>query len=103
MASAIGAAWRRRPGYLDTATYGLPPRQTVELSHRVIEDWADGTALWRDWNDAADEARHVFAGLVGVAPPCEPPQTRGGDLTAARPLIPLCSTPVRARARLTGA
>jgi selenocysteine lyase/cysteine desulfurase len=68
MASAIGAAWCRRPGYLDTATYGLPPRQTVELSHRVIEDWADGTALWRDWNDAADEARRVFAALVGVAP-----------------------------------
>jgi selenocysteine lyase/cysteine desulfurase len=68
MASALGAAWRRRPGYLDTATYGLPPTQTVELSHRAIDDWADGTALWRDWNDAADEARQVFAALVGVAP-----------------------------------
>ena len=36
---SIAASWRRRPGYLDTATYGLPPRQTVELSHRVIDDW----------------------------------------------------------------
>ena len=25
----LGTSWRRRPGYLDTATYGLPPRQTV--------------------------------------------------------------------------
>jgi selenocysteine lyase/cysteine desulfurase len=64
----VGAAWRRRPGYLDTATYGLPPTRTVELSHRVIDDWADGTAPWRTWNDAADEARRLFAELVAVDP-----------------------------------
>ena len=62
------SAWRRRPGYLDTATYGLPPTATVELGHRVLEDWADGSASWRDWNDAADHARRSFAALVGVAP-----------------------------------
>jgi selenocysteine lyase/cysteine desulfurase len=64
----LGAAWRRRPGYLDTATYGLPPRPTVELSRRVIEDWADGSVVWTTWNDAADEARRLFASLAGVAP-----------------------------------
>jgi selenocysteine lyase/cysteine desulfurase len=68
VASALGEAWRRRPGYLDTATYGLPPRQTVERSHRVIDDWAAGTAPWRTWNDAADEARRLFASLVAVDP-----------------------------------
>lgn len=61
-----GRAWRRRPGYLDTATYGLPPIATVELGHRVLEDWADGSVDWREWNDAADRARHSFAALVGV-------------------------------------
>ena len=60
------SAWRRRRGYLDTATYGLPPTATVELGHRVLEEWADGTADWRDWNDAADHARRSFAALVGV-------------------------------------
>ena len=65
-AGGLGAAWRRRPGYLDTATYGLPPRQTVELSRRVIEDWAEGTVVWTTWNDAADEARRLFASWVGV-------------------------------------
>ena len=60
------SAWRRRPGYLDTATYGLPPTATVELGHRVLEDWADGSASWREWNDAADHARRSFAALVGV-------------------------------------
>jgi selenocysteine lyase/cysteine desulfurase len=67
-AEPLGAAWRRRPGYLDTATYGLPPRPTVELSRRVIEDWADGSVVWRTWNDAADVARRLFASFVGVAP-----------------------------------
>jgi selenocysteine lyase/cysteine desulfurase len=68
MVSSIGASWRRRPGYLDTATFGLPPKRTVELSHRVIDDWADGAAPWRIWNDAADEARRLFAALVAVDP-----------------------------------
>src|SRR5690349_15114566 len=61
-----GRAWRRRPGYLDTATYGLPPTATVELGHRVLEDWAEGSVDWRGWHDAADRARHSFAALVGV-------------------------------------
>ena len=59
--------WRRHPGYLDTATYGLPPTETVELAHRVIDDWDGGVADWRTWNDAADEARRLFASFVGVA------------------------------------
>ena len=65
-AAAPGTAWRRRPGYLDTATYGLPPAVTVELGHRILEDWADGSGRWQEWNDAADRARRAFAALVGV-------------------------------------
>ena len=62
----LAASWRRRPGYLDTATYGLPPRQTVEHSHRVIDEWDEGRVLYDSWNDAADEARRLFASFVGV-------------------------------------
>ena len=62
----VASAWRRRRGYLDTATYGLPPTATIELGHRVLEEWADGSADWRQWNDAADQARRSFAALVGV-------------------------------------
>ncbi len=60
-------AWRRRPGYLDTATYGLPPTETVELARRALDEWADGTGEWRQWTDATDEARRLFASIVGVA------------------------------------
>ena len=62
----LAASWRRRPGYLDTSTYGLPPRQTVEHSHRVIDEWDEGRVLYDSWNDAADEARRLFASFVGV-------------------------------------
>ena len=62
----LAASWRRRPGYLDTSTYGLPPRQTVERSHRVIDEWDEGRVLYDSWNDAADEARRLFASFVGV-------------------------------------
>ena len=62
----MSARWRRRPGYLDTATYGLPPTPTVERSHRVIDEWAEGRVLFNSWNDAADQARRSFASFVGV-------------------------------------
>ena len=63
-----GSAWRRRPGYLDTATYGLPPIATVELGHHVLEEWAEGSGDWREWTDATDRARRLFATLVGADP-----------------------------------
>ena len=68
MFEPMSTSWRRRPGYLDTATYGLPPWQTVELSKQVLDDWAEGAVDWRTWNDAADQARGVFASFVGATP-----------------------------------
>jgi selenocysteine lyase/cysteine desulfurase len=61
-------AWPRCPGYLDTATYGLPPSATVAACRRMLEEWANGSGEWRRWNDATDEARHLFASFAGVAP-----------------------------------
>ena len=54
------------PGLPRHATYGLPPTQTVERAHRVIDEWDEGTTVWTSWNDAADEARHAFASLAGA-------------------------------------
>jgi selenocysteine lyase/cysteine desulfurase len=62
----VSSLWPRRPGYLDTATYGLPPQQTVEHAHRVIDEWEEGRVLFNSWNDATDEARRSFASLVGT-------------------------------------
>jgi selenocysteine lyase/cysteine desulfurase len=80
--------WPRRPGYLDTATYGLPPVETLARCHRMLEDWADGSGEWTDWTDTTDEARRVFASLVGV------PDTAVAVGAAASSLIGLIAASV---------
>jgi selenocysteine lyase/cysteine desulfurase len=54
--------------YLDTATYGLPPRPTVEAMAQALARWQDGTAHWiDDWDVEAERARTAFAALVGAS------------------------------------
>jgi selenocysteine lyase/cysteine desulfurase len=53
--------------YMDAATYGLPPRATVEAMQAALGAWAAGTADWiGDWDRPAEEARADFASLAGV-------------------------------------
>ncbi|CAN5570319.1 aminotransferase class V-fold PLP-dependent enzyme [soil metagenome] len=53
--------------YMDAATYGLPPRATVEAIEAALAAWASGTADWiGDWDRPAEEARADFATLVSV-------------------------------------
>jgi selenocysteine lyase/cysteine desulfurase len=61
------AIWTPSRGYLDTATYGLPPSATIERLRQALEEWADGSGEWRQWNDAADTARRRFAALTGTS------------------------------------
>jgi len=68
--AAIRALFRPELGtvYLDAATYGLPPRPTVEAMARALTDWQAGRADWRrDWEPAGEEARGFFAQLIGAA------------------------------------
>jgi selenocysteine lyase/cysteine desulfurase len=53
--------------YLDTATYGLPPRPTVEVLERALRLWQSGTGDWiEDWDRPSDTVRADFASLVGA-------------------------------------
>jgi selenocysteine lyase/cysteine desulfurase len=53
--------------YLDSATYGLPPRPTVETMHRAIDRWQSGTADWvAEWDRRGDSCRVDFASLIGA-------------------------------------
>ena len=53
--------------YLDTATYGLPPRPTVEVLERALRGWRSGTASWiDDWDQPSDRCRADFASLLGT-------------------------------------
>jgi selenocysteine lyase/cysteine desulfurase len=53
-------------GYLDTGTYGLPPRSSVEAVERALAGWR-GRAPWRQWEDDGEACRALFAALVGAS------------------------------------
>ena len=54
-------------GYLDTATYGLPPRSVLAAFDDAIEGWR-ARRDWFLWEDDAERCRELFAGLVGASP-----------------------------------
>ncbi len=55
--------------YLDSATYGLPPRPTIAAMRRALDAWQAGTGEWtEDWDRPAERARASFAALAGSSP-----------------------------------
>jgi selenocysteine lyase/cysteine desulfurase len=54
-------------GYLDTATYGLPPRSSVEAVERAVAGWR-GREPWEQWEADGEACRQLFAGVVGAQP-----------------------------------
>jgi selenocysteine lyase/cysteine desulfurase len=68
----VRALFDPAPGtiYLDTATYGLPPRPTVEAMHAALDAWQAGSADWvHDWDMRGEACRAAFASLTGL-PAC---------------------------------
>ena len=69
----IRALFDPAPGtiYLDSATYGLPPRPTVDAMHQAITDWQSGTADWvHAWDMRGEACRAAFGSLVGIPSDC---------------------------------
>ncbi|MEA2411876.1 MAG: hypothetical protein QOC77_2437 [Thermoleophilaceae bacterium] len=54
------------PGYLNTASIGVPPREALDAFAAATADWGAGRAQPPDYDPFVDEARAVFARLVGV-------------------------------------
>jgi selenocysteine lyase/cysteine desulfurase len=52
-------------GYLDSATYGLPPRSTLTALAEANEGWRT-RKRWRDWEEDGEACRALFAQLVGA-------------------------------------
>jgi selenocysteine lyase/cysteine desulfurase len=52
--------------YLNTASYGLPPRPAWDELQGVLDDWRHGRTSWEPWSEATERARRAFARLVGV-------------------------------------
>ena len=52
-------------GYLDTASYGLPPRSAVSASERALADW-QARASWARWEEDGEACRALFGSIVGA-------------------------------------
>ena len=58
--------WSPVATYLNTASYGLPPRPAWDALQNALEDWHGGRTSWEHWGIPGEEARASFARLVGV-------------------------------------
>ena len=60
--------WAPEGVYLNTASYGLPPRDGFEAMQTALADWRGGRTSWEHWGEASEAARASFAQMVGVPP-----------------------------------
>jgi len=58
--------WEPAGTYLNTASYGLPPRPAWEALQAALADWRGGRTSWEHWGEPGEHARATFARLVGV-------------------------------------
>jgi selenocysteine lyase/cysteine desulfurase len=58
--------WDLEPGWLNTASYGLPPRRAFEAMQAMLADWRAGRTSWEGWDTATQRSRESFARLIGV-------------------------------------
>jgi hypothetical protein len=60
--------WDPEPGWLNTASYGLPPRPAWEPLQAALADWRGGRASWEPWDESTGRARVAFARMTGATP-----------------------------------
>lgn len=60
------ALWEPAGTYLNTASYGLPPRPAHEALDAALADWRGGRTSWEHWGAPGEDARASYARLVGV-------------------------------------
>ena len=58
--------WQPEPGWLNTATYGLPPEPVWDAVQQVLADWRGGRVSFEVWDESVDRSRTAFARLTGV-------------------------------------
>ncbi len=60
--------WDPKPGWLNTASYGLPPRPAWDALQEALEIWRTGAQSWEQWDEATVRSRAAYARLVRVEP-----------------------------------
>ncbi|MEV4165803.1 aminotransferase class V-fold PLP-dependent enzyme [Nonomuraea dietziae] len=58
--------WEPAPGWLNTASYGLPPRPALDDLHTALTQWRHGSTDWQPWDDTVTRSRAAFATLIGA-------------------------------------
>ncbi|MGC4773559.1 aminotransferase class V-fold PLP-dependent enzyme [Micromonospora sp. DT44] len=58
--------WKPEPGWLNTASYGLPPEPGWTALQDSLAQWRVGSTSWEGWGESVQRSRTTFAGLVGV-------------------------------------
>jgi selenocysteine lyase/cysteine desulfurase len=58
--------WDPQPGWLNTASYGLPPRPAWEALQAALADWRVGRTSWEEWDISTGRSRAAFARLIKV-------------------------------------
>lgn len=58
--------WEQHETYLNTATFGLPPRPAHDAMLAALADWRTGRTSEDEWEAATERSRATFARLVGV-------------------------------------
>jgi selenocysteine lyase/cysteine desulfurase len=60
--------WEQHGVYLNTATYGLPPKTAYDATLAAFADWRTGRTSEDEWEASTERARATFAKLVNVKP-----------------------------------
>ena len=58
--------WTPVGTYLNTASYGLPPKPAWDGLQAALADWQGGRTSWEHWGVPGEAARVSFARFVGV-------------------------------------
>ena len=61
--------WRPQPGWLNTASYGLPPEPGWDAMMAALADWRVGRTSWEGWDQATQASRETFARLSSLRLP----------------------------------
>src|SRR6478672_6212904 len=63
---SAGDLWEPSGTYLNTASFGLPPRPAWDALQAALDEWRTGRTSWEHWQEATDDARASFARILGV-------------------------------------
>ena len=64
--AAARELWEPSAPYLNTASFGLPPKPAWDALQEALADWRHGRTSWEHWCDATERSREHFGALVGV-------------------------------------